>query len=145
MSFNLNPNEEENRVNTENDLEEIDINDMEIQNEEQISNNSQDNSKHNHSKNNIKNTDTNEEPIYVMTLALDQGKSEKIEIFSNSDPSELAYNFCRRNNLDFNALDYLREQITNLLETYAKNENENENDEEENDNNEEDNETINTN
>ena len=62
-----------------------------------------------------KNTETNDEPIYVMTLALEQGKSEKIEIFANSDPSELAYNFCSKNNLDFNALDYLREQITNLI------------------------------
>ena len=87
MTSNSNPNEEDNRINTENDIEEIDINDMEIQNEEQISNNSKDNSKNNHSKNNIKNADTNEEPIYVMTLALEQGKSEKIEIFSNSDPS----------------------------------------------------------
>ena len=31
-----------------------------------------------------KNTETNDEPIYVMTLALEQGKSEKIEIFANS-------------------------------------------------------------
>ena len=61
-----------------------------------------------------------DEPIYVMTLALEQGKSEKIEIFANSNPDELAYDFCNRNNLDFNALDYLKEQISNLLESYAK-------------------------
>jgi len=77
--------------------------------------------------NNIKENNINEEiteePIYVMTLALEQGKSEKIEIFSNSDPTELAYNFCSKNNLDYDALDYLKEQITNLLESYAKNEN----------------------
>ena len=84
-----------------------------------------------------KNTETNDEPIYVMTLALEQGKSEKIEIFANSDPSELAYNFCSKNNLDFNALDYLREQITNLLENYTKNENEEDNDNEENNDNKE--------
>ena len=61
-----------------------------------------------------------DEPIYVMTLALEQGKSEKIEIFANSNPDELAYDFCNKNNLDFNALDYLKEQISNLLESYAK-------------------------
>ena len=55
-----------------------------------------------------------DEPIYVMTLALEQGKSEKIEIYENSDPAQLAYNFCSKNNLDFTALDYLKEQITNL-------------------------------
>jgi hypothetical protein len=80
--------------------------------------------------------ETNDEPIYVMTLALEQGKSEKIEIYANSDPAELAYDFCNKNNLDFNALDYLKEQITNLLESYAKNEN---NENEENDNIEENN------
>ena len=73
-------------------------------------------------ENNI-NEEIIEEPIYIMTLALEQGKSEKIEIFANSDPSELAYNFCSKNNLDYSALDYLKEQITNLLESYAKNEN----------------------
>lgn len=66
---------------------------MEIQNEEKNNNNSKENLKNNICKNDMKNADTNEEPIYVMTLALEQGKSEKIEIFSNSDPSELAYNF----------------------------------------------------
>ena len=48
-------------------------------------------------ENNI-NEEIIEEPIYVMTLALEKGKSEKIEIFANSDPSELAYNFCSKNN-----------------------------------------------
>ena len=117
---------------TENDLEEEELNDIEIENQNESNNNNGEDDKITSSGNNIKNTESNEEPIYVMTLALEQGKSEKIEIFSNSDPSELAYNFCKKNNLDFNALDYLREQITNLLETYAKNEND---EEEEDDNN----------
>ena len=133
MSSNLNRKEAQFQNETENDDIEIeDIDEMDIQNEENyISNSIEKNSNNNNSNNDLKNTENNEEPIYVMTLALEQGKSEKIEIFSDSDPSELAYNFCQKNNLDFNALDYLREQITHLLETYAKNENDNE---EENDN-----------
>ena len=83
------------------------------QNSQNINNNSE-----------IKNSEINEEPIYVMKLALEEGNSENIEIFENSDPSELAYNFCSKHNLDFNALDYLKEQITSLLESYAKNDNE---------------------
>ena len=133
MSSNLNRKEAQFQNEIESDDIEIeDINEMDIQNEENyISNSIEKNSNNNNSNNDLKNTENNEEPIYVMTLALEQGKSEKIEIFSDSDPSELAYNFCQKNNLDFNALDYLREQITHLLETYAKNENDNE---EENDN-----------
>ena len=129
MNSNLNQNKENFQNDTENDIEEVDLNEMEVQNQNQLRNNNQEDSPRNENSDNNKNTDPNEEPIYVMTLALEQGKSEKIEIFSNSDPSELAYNFCRRNNLDFNALDYLREQITSLLETYAKNENDDEEEE----------------
>lgn len=112
--------EEQDHAETENDVEEENISELENYNEEQyIENPSQ-------IKNNIgniredKNMDENEEPIYVMTLALEQGRSEKIEIFANSDPKELAYNFCRKNNLDFSALDYLKDQIANLLEAYEK-------------------------
>ena len=129
MNSNLNQNKENFQNDTENDIEEVDLNEMEVQNQNQLRNNNLEDSPRNENSDNNKNTDPNEEPIYVMTLALEQGKSEKIEIFSNSDPSELAYNFCRRNNLDFNALDYLREQITSLLETYAKNENDDEEEE----------------
>ena len=129
MNSNLNPNDDNFQNDTENDIEEEDLSEMEIQNQNLQNNNNQEVSQNSLNKENNKNTEQNEEPIYVMTLALEQGKSEKIEIFSNSDPSELAYNFCRRNNLDFNALDYLREQITNLLETYTKNENDDEEEE----------------
>ena len=120
MNSDSNNIEEQNQVETENDVEEENISELENYNQEQnIENPKQ-------TKNNIdkvgedKNMDEDEEPIYVMTLALEQGRSEKIEIFANSDPKELAYNFCRKNNLDFSALDYLREQITKLLEAYEK-------------------------
>ena len=121
MNSNLNQNKEHFDNETENELEEEDLNDMEIENENNYNNNLHQEKKNINSNKDLGNEDNNEEPIYVMTLALEQGKSEKIEIFANSDPSELAYNFCQKNNLDFNALDYLRDQITNLLETYAKN------------------------
>ena len=126
MESNLNQNfkDNENILNREskeeenNEEENPEINSISnIENEEKINNNI-------NTENKI---DENiDEPIYVMTLALEQGKSEKIEIYENSDPAQLAYNFCSKNNLDFTALDYLKEQITNLLESYAKNENEEE-------------------
>ena len=129
MSSNSNQNLEQNQNETESYIEEEELNDMEIQNQNESNNNNEYNTSNNSNDNKIKNTEPNNEPIYVMTLALEQGKSEKIEIFSNSDPSELAYNFCSKNNLDYNALDYLKEQITNLLEAYTKNDNDEEEDE----------------
>ena len=59
-----------------------------------------------------------EEPIYVMTVELEKGKSENIKIFSNSKPEELAYEFCKRNNLDFSSLSYLTNEIVNLVKDF---------------------------
>ncbi len=122
MNSNSNQNIEQYQDEVENDLKEEELNNMEIQNK---SNNSIEKDSNNdinmNNKNNIEIYGQNNEPIYVMTLALNQGQTEKIEIFANSEPTELAYNFCRKNNLDFNALEYLKEQITNLIEDFSKN------------------------
>jgi len=58
-----------------------------------------------------------EDPIYVMTVELEKGKSETIKIFQNSKPEFLAYEFCKKHNLDFNSLSYLTNKIKELLET----------------------------
>jgi hypothetical protein len=64
---------------------------------------------------------TQEEPIYIMTLEVDQGKSESIKIYSNSNPYELAFNFCKQYNLEFNALNYLSTEIEKLILKYNNN------------------------
>ena len=61
------------------------------------------------------------EPIYVMTLELEQGKAEQIKIFSDSEPNELAYAFCKEHDLDYNAHEYLTEKIEVLLNQYKNN------------------------
>ena len=61
------------------------------------------------------------EPIYVMTLELEQGKAEQIKIYSDSEPSELAYAFCKEHDLDYNAHEYLSEKIEVLLNQYKDN------------------------
>ena len=61
------------------------------------------------------------EPIYVMTLELEQGKAEQIKIYSDSEPSELAYAFCKEHDLDYNAHEYLTEKIEVLLNQYKNN------------------------
>ena len=120
MNSDSNNIEEQDHVETENDVEEEDISELQNYNEEQNIENPKLTKGHKGNVKEDKNMDEDEEPIYVMTLALEQGRSEKIEIFANSDPKELAYNFCRKNNLDFSALDYLKDQITKLLEAYEK-------------------------
>ena len=127
MEYNLNQNSEFNDREWKDDLKEENIIKAELkelnnnennENEKEIDNNMDTENTGNIIEENI------EEPIYVMTLALEQWKSEKIEIFANSAPAKLAYEFYSENNLDYNELDYLKEQITNLLESNAKNENE---------------------
>ena len=148
MESNLNNQKIKNDENiSNNNSKEDEINEDEIQEINNISNNENDEEINDNINTENKNEENIDEPIYVMTLALEHGKSEKIEIYENSDPAQLAYNFCSKNNLDFTALDYLKEQITYLLESYAKNENEEEFEKnieqtgenfEENDNNNED-------
>lgn len=58
-----------------------------------------------------------EEPLYVMTVELEKGKSESIKIYSDSKPDELAYDFCKLHNLDFSSLSYLTTQIKKLFES----------------------------
>lgn len=57
-------------------------------------------------------------PIYVMTIELEQNKTKDLEIFLNSNPEELSYEFCHQHNLDYQSLNYLTEQIKSLLKTY---------------------------
>jgi hypothetical protein len=60
------------------------------------------------------------EPIYVMTLELEKGNPDTIEIYPDSDPEKLAVYFCKKHNLDYNGLDYLKQKIKNLLNQKTK-------------------------
>ena len=62
-----------------------------------------------------RNKKLNKDPIYIMTLELEKGKPEKIKIYPDSDPMQIASNFCKEHNLDYNGLDYLRNKIETLL------------------------------
>ena len=58
------------------------------------------------------------EPLYTMTIELNQGKSSKIKIFPNSHPEQLAFDFCKTNNLDYSAMNYISENIKILLDSF---------------------------
>jgi hypothetical protein len=55
------------------------------------------------------------EPVYKMTVQLARGKFETLDIYLDTNAEELAYEFCREKNLDFNALNYLVSEINKLL------------------------------
>ena len=64
-----------------------------------------------------------EEPIYVMTIELDQGKSGNLPIFLNSNPEELSFNFCKQYNLDYSSMDFLKNQIIKFKNEFINNDN----------------------
>jgi hypothetical protein len=62
-----------------------------------------------------------DEPIYVMKVELEKGNFQSIKIYSYTKPEELAYEFCKQHSLDINSLNYLTEEITNLLKLGMEN------------------------
>jgi hypothetical protein len=72
--------------------------------------------------NNIENSnENNREPIYIMTLELEEGKATNIQIFSDTNPEELAYQLCNDYGLDYQAMEFLQEEITKLMEMNMNN------------------------
>ena len=67
-------------------------------------------------KENKKSKENSEEDIYfyIMTLQAD-GQRHQIKIFENSNASELAFNFCKTYNLDFQTMKYLKKAIKQIL------------------------------
>ena len=58
-----------------------------------------------------------------MTLEFEKGKYKKIKIYPDSDPTELAFNFCKVNNFDFSTMKYINSEIQNLLSKFKSNSN----------------------
>ena len=69
------------------------------------------------------NSTQSEEPIYILTIELEQGKTTELKIYVNSIPEELGYDFCHQHNLDYHSLNYLTEQIKILINEYKTKQN----------------------
>ena len=65
----------------------------------------------------------NENPIFTLTIELEMGKTEKLDIYKNSDPYNIANNFCIEHNLGISTFQYLKEKIEYLIEEYKNNKN----------------------
>ena len=70
----------------------------------------------NRNKNKVIKEKTKKEPIYIMSFEFEKGNPEKIEIYSDSNPESLANYFCKKHNLDYNGVCYLKQKIINLIQ-----------------------------
>ena len=64
-----------------------------------------------------------ENPLFTLTIELEMGKTEKIDIYQNSDPYNIANNFCIEHNLGISTFQYLKEKIEYLIDEYKNNKN----------------------
>ena len=51
---------------------------------------------------------------FILKINLDKGKTETINIYQNSNAEEIAYNFCLKNNLDYESVKQLIKKIKQL-------------------------------
>ena len=63
----------------------------------------------------------------LLTLAIELGDKKKqlLNIYLDSKPEQLAYDFCLQNNLDFDSMQNLTEEIKNALSNYKNDPNQN--------------------
>ena len=59
-----------------------------------------------------------ETQFYLITLEDSNGEHQQIRIFKNSDPSEIAFNFCKENNLDFKSMKYIKKNIEKIIKQF---------------------------
>ena len=80
----------------------------------------------NNTKNSINIIDSNdikenEKSFFIMTLECENGKFDQIKIYPDSEPEELAFNFCIQNDLDCSTMKYITQEIKELLIQFKKN------------------------
>ena len=56
--------------------------------------------------------------FYLITLEDSNGEHKQIRVFKNSDPAEIAFNFCKENNLDFKSMKYIKKNIQKIIEQF---------------------------
>jgi hypothetical protein len=58
---------------------------------------------------------TSKDAPIVMTLDIESGNTDQILIFFDSNPDKLAFDFCKKHNLNFESLAYLKAEIQNQI------------------------------
>ena len=61
------------------------------------------------------NENNEQRPMFIMTLELEDGNTEQIVIYKDSEPEKIANEFCCQHNLKVDYVKYLKEKIQTLL------------------------------
>ena len=56
--------------------------------------------------------------FYLLTLEDINGERQQIKIYKNSDAEEIAFNFCKKNNLDYKSMKYIKKNIQKIIEKF---------------------------
>ena len=59
-----------------------------------------------------------EAPLALLNLEVQKGIIKQIKFYKNSNPEELAYNFCKENKIDFSSISQIKNQIESLIQKY---------------------------
>ena len=62
--------------------------------------------------------DSQKKPLLTLSIELGDKKKQLLNIYLDSKPEQLAYDFCLQNNLDFDSMQNLTEEIKNALSNY---------------------------
>ena len=60
-------------------------------------------------------------PFFLMTLENDKNQQKLIKIFADSDPAKLAFNFCLENQMDYETMLFLKNNIEKIVKIFKKN------------------------
>lgn len=61
-----------------------------------------------------------EDPLAILNLEIEKGVIKQIKLYKNSNSEEVAYNFCKENNIDFSHLNQIKNEIDSLMQKYFK-------------------------
>ena len=73
------------------------------------------NTEENQTTSNNDESKNNADAPFIMTIEVEEGRNDKIYIYFDSTAEDLAYDFCKKNNLDFSSLRYLTDEIGKLI------------------------------
>ena len=78
----------------------------------------EENKKESKEKSSNKNCNEKLTQFYLLTLEDSNGERQQIKIYKNSDAEEIAFNFCKKNNLDYKSMKYIKKNIQKIIEKF---------------------------
>ena len=61
-----------------------------------------------------------DQPYALLNLEIEKGVIKQLKLYKNYNPEEVAYNFCRENNIDFSLMAQIKNEIESLKQKYLK-------------------------